>query len=71
MACAETLIWSLNARMARAAANGHLSPTLVPTLTELILTTLSDMALRAQFGARYEALVLGIDAVIEPLKAEI
>lgn len=58
-------------RLARAAADGHLSPTLVPALTELTLTTLSGMALRAQSGARYEALVLGIDAVIEPLKAEI
>lgn len=40
-------------------------------MTELILTTLFGMALRAQSGTRYEALVLGIDAVIEPLKAEI
>ncbi|WP_139342596.1 TetR/AcrR family transcriptional regulator [Methylobacterium radiotolerans] len=58
-------------RLARAAANGHLSPTLVPALTELILTTLCGIALRAQSGAHYEALVLGIDTVIEPLKAEI
>ena len=58
-------------RLARAAADGHLSPTLVPALTELILTTLCGMALRAQSGAHYEALVLGIDTVIEPLKAEI
>jgi TetR/AcrR family transcriptional regulator, transcriptional repressor for nem operon len=58
-------------RLARAAVDGYLSPTLVPALSELTLTTLSGMALRAQSGARYEALVLGIDAVIEPLKAEI
>ncbi|WP_052083586.1 TetR/AcrR family transcriptional regulator [Methylobacterium oryzae] len=58
-------------RLARATVDGQLSPTLVPAMTELILTTLFGMALRAQSGTRYEALVLGIDAVIEPLKAEI
>ncbi|QGY04577.1 hypothetical protein MMSR116_23700 [Methylobacterium mesophilicum SR1.6/6] len=58
-------------QLAREAVNEHLSPTLVPALTELILTTLYGMALRAQSGAHYEALVFGIDAVIEPLKAEV
>lgn len=67
----ERIVGAIEQRLARAVADEHLSPTLIPALTQLTLTTLSGMALRAQSGTPHEVLILGIDAVIEPLKAEI
>ncbi|MCJ2079291.1 hypothetical protein MKK68_27285 [Methylobacterium sp. E-016] len=65
------IVGAIEQRLARAVADEHLSPVLMPALTQLTLTTLAGMALRAQSGTPYEALILGIDAVIEPLQTAI
>ena len=65
------IVDAIEHRLARAVADEHLSAVVVTALTELYLTTLFGMALRAQSGVGYEALILGIDTAIAPLKAEI
>jgi AcrR family transcriptional regulator len=71
MAYRRRIFDAIERRLARAVTDEHLSPMFEPSLSELCLTTLCGMALRAQSGAGYDELVGGIDLVLEPLNASI